>query len=397
MKIRLLGLRDRRRRRRLLPPSPTRGPPRHALNACVNAFAEDALRPRTPCSRVQGGLCKRAVRQARSRTIISLRYTFDLQADDPKTGTVVARVRCSPTRRGSVALALRCLDSTQAAGAASRLTSAVRRRSMSASRAHERIMRTQLVVAVAENDVIGRRNQLPWHLSADLRHFKALTLGKPVLMGRKTYESIGKALPGPDQYRAEPRRRIRARRIARSCTSARRPRGRGMRGRRVPLDGDRRRRDLSAMPAARERIHLTLVHARIEDGDTFFDGWRGRNGGSRRASATRRTTRTPPPTASSRSSDRQSAAADGRSELDLAFRALEIDVRERSAPGGEFGQQLCLNAAALLRRPIRNLVVEHHHRVARNEALRESAVRAPGPAPAAAGNCGSATRSRISR
>src|SRR4030081_3884942 len=54
----------------------------------------------------------------------------------------------------------------------------------------------ELVVAVAENDVIGRANRLPWHLPADLRHFKSLTLGKPVLMGRKTYESIGKALPG---------------------------------------------------------------------------------------------------------------------------------------------------------------------------------------------------------
>jgi len=54
----------------------------------------------------------------------------------------------------------------------------------------------ELVVAVAENDVIGRGNGLPWHLPADLRHFKSLTLGKPVLMGRKTYESIGKALPG---------------------------------------------------------------------------------------------------------------------------------------------------------------------------------------------------------
>src|SRR5450432_4215414 len=54
----------------------------------------------------------------------------------------------------------------------------------------------ELVVAVSQNDVIGRGNQLPWHLPADLRHFKSLTLGKPVLMGRKTYESIGKALPG---------------------------------------------------------------------------------------------------------------------------------------------------------------------------------------------------------
>src|SRR6202167_4745194 len=54
----------------------------------------------------------------------------------------------------------------------------------------------ELVLSVAENDVIGRGNQLPWHLPADLRHFKSLTLGKPVLMGRKTYESISRALPG---------------------------------------------------------------------------------------------------------------------------------------------------------------------------------------------------------
>lgn len=50
------------------------------------------------------------------------------------------------------------------------------------------------MVAAADNGVIGRDGQLPWHLPDDLRHFKALTLGKPVLMGRKTYESIGKPL-----------------------------------------------------------------------------------------------------------------------------------------------------------------------------------------------------------
>jgi dihydrofolate reductase len=52
------------------------------------------------------------------------------------------------------------------------------------------------VVAVTENDVTGRDNGMPWHLPADLKHFKAVTLGKPVLMGRKTFESIGKPLPG---------------------------------------------------------------------------------------------------------------------------------------------------------------------------------------------------------
>ncbi len=53
-----------------------------------------------------------------------------------------------------------------------------------------------LVVAVSENDVIGRDNALPWHLPADLKHFKAVTMGKPIVMGRKTYESIGRPLPG---------------------------------------------------------------------------------------------------------------------------------------------------------------------------------------------------------
>lgn len=52
------------------------------------------------------------------------------------------------------------------------------------------------VVAVAENGVIGRDNKLPWHIRSDLRRFKALTIGKPVVMGRRTFVSIGKPLPG---------------------------------------------------------------------------------------------------------------------------------------------------------------------------------------------------------
>jgi dihydrofolate reductase len=54
-----------------------------------------------------------------------------------------------------------------------------------------------LIVAAGENDVIGRSgSMLPWHLSADLAHFKQLTLGRPIIMGRKTYDTIGRALPG---------------------------------------------------------------------------------------------------------------------------------------------------------------------------------------------------------
>jgi dihydrofolate reductase len=57
-------------------------------------------------------------------------------------------------------------------------------------------MKISLILAMGRNRVIGRDNQLPWHLPADLAHFKATTMGKPILMGRKTWESIGKALPG---------------------------------------------------------------------------------------------------------------------------------------------------------------------------------------------------------
>lgn len=53
-----------------------------------------------------------------------------------------------------------------------------------------------LIAAIAENGVIGRGNALPWRLKSDLAHFKALTFGKPVLMGRKTFESIGRPLKG---------------------------------------------------------------------------------------------------------------------------------------------------------------------------------------------------------
>lgn len=53
-----------------------------------------------------------------------------------------------------------------------------------------------IVVAMAENGVIGRDGEMPWHLSSDLQYFKAVTLGKPMVMGRKTFDSIGKPLPG---------------------------------------------------------------------------------------------------------------------------------------------------------------------------------------------------------
>jgi dihydrofolate reductase len=135
------------------------------------------------------------------------------------------------------------------------------------------LMRMQFVVAVSENDVIGRRNQLPWRLSADLRRFKALTLGKPILMGRKTYESIGHALPGrlnlvlsrssefaPGDCTVVPT-------LEAAWEAAGAATGEPL----MVIGGGEIFRQCA--PAA-ECIHLTLVHEFIEDGDAFFDGWR---------------------------------------------------------------------------------------------------------------------------
>ena len=57
-------------------------------------------------------------------------------------------------------------------------------------------MKLSLIVAVSRNGVIGVDNQLPWHLPEDLKYFKSVTMGKPLIMGRKTYDSIGWPLPG---------------------------------------------------------------------------------------------------------------------------------------------------------------------------------------------------------
>jgi dihydrofolate reductase len=132
----------------------------------------------------------------------------------------------------------------------------------------------ELVVAVAENDVIGRGNTLPWRLPADLRRFKATTLGHCVLMGRKTYDSIGKALPGrrnlvltrsADFSAAECT-------VVRSIDDACRAAGPG--GRLMVIGGAEVYRLCLALAS---RIHLTIVHTRIAHGDARFDGWRGAN------------------------------------------------------------------------------------------------------------------------
>lgn len=64
------------------------------------------------------------------------------------------------------------------------------------SKAESSAVVVAMIVAAAQNGVIGRENQLPWHLPNDLKYFKRVTLGKPVIMGRNTFESIGRPLPG---------------------------------------------------------------------------------------------------------------------------------------------------------------------------------------------------------
>ncbi len=129
----------------------------------------------------------------------------------------------------------------------------------------------ELVVAVSENDVIGRGNQLPWRLPADLRRFKALTLGSHVLMGRKTYESIGKALPGRTNLvlSRSPAFAPPGCTVVSGIDAARAAAGSG--AALMVIGGAEIYRQCLPFTT---RIHLTLVHTTIEGGDAFFDGWR---------------------------------------------------------------------------------------------------------------------------
>ena len=128
----------------------------------------------------------------------------------------------------------------------------------------------EFVVAVAENDVIGRANGLPWRLSADLRRFKAITLGHSVLMGRKTFESIGRALPGRRNLVLTRKAPFAAEDcvIVDSLPAAIAAAGDGTL---MVIGGAEIYR--KCLPFA-AKIHLTVVHTRIADGDAFFEGWR---------------------------------------------------------------------------------------------------------------------------
>ncbi|GAA5315856.1 MAG: dihydrofolate reductase [Candidatus Pelagadaptatus aseana] len=129
-----------------------------------------------------------------------------------------------------------------------------------------------LIVAQSSNRVIGIENQLPWHLPEDLKYFKSVTLGKPVIMGRKTYDSIGRPLPGrknivitrqPD-WQADGV--VAVNDLASAVTMAREEAGRQGVAEVMVIGGAQIYAE--ALPMA-QRIYVTRVDVELE-GDAFF-------------------------------------------------------------------------------------------------------------------------------
>jgi dihydrofolate reductase len=126
--------------------------------------------------------------------------------------------------------------------------------------------RISQVVAMAENRVIGRDNRLPWHLPADLAHFKRVTMGKPIVMGRKAFEAIGRPLPGRHNIvmTRNPAYRAGGCTVVHSATEALAAAGEAEEV--AVIGGEEIYRQF--LPRT-DRIHLTIVHAEIP-GDTWF-------------------------------------------------------------------------------------------------------------------------------
>lgn len=125
-----------------------------------------------------------------------------------------------------------------------------------------------LIVAVAENGVIGRDNALPWHISEDLRYFKQVTSGKTVIMGRKTFQSIGRPLPNRTNIvvSRDPGFAAPGVQVARSLDEALAAAGQGEA---VVIGGS----SLFAEALGRaDRFYLTEIH-RAYEGDVHFPSW----------------------------------------------------------------------------------------------------------------------------
>jgi dihydrofolate reductase len=127
--------------------------------------------------------------------------------------------------------------------------------------------RLTAVVAATENDVIGRDNGMPWHLPADLAHFKAVTLGHPVLMGRKTFEAIGRPLPGRRNFVLSRGGAFKAPGVESVASLDEALAAAGD----VPelmIIGGAAVYELAL--SRTDRVHLTRLHMAMDDGDAFF-------------------------------------------------------------------------------------------------------------------------------
>ena len=127
-------------------------------------------------------------------------------------------------------------------------------------------MRVSVIVAASANNVIGVDGGLPWRLPEDLRRFKALTMGKPMLMGRLTYESIGKALPGRRSIILTRQVDFQAQDCEVVATADAAIAAAGDVEELMIIGGGNVYEQLLPMS---DRVYLTRVHAHI-DGDTFF-------------------------------------------------------------------------------------------------------------------------------
>lgn len=130
-----------------------------------------------------------------------------------------------------------------------------------------------LIAALARNGVIGVENRLPWHLPEDLRRFRALTMGKPVVMGRRTHESIGRALPGRRNIVLTRRREAACGRAGCGCEHAdslEHARAMTADAPEVMVIGGARCYE-EALPQA-SRMYLTLIDEAF-GGDTRFPPW----------------------------------------------------------------------------------------------------------------------------
>ena len=126
-----------------------------------------------------------------------------------------------------------------------------------------------LIAAASENNVIGKGAALPWNLPAELRYFRDTTKGKPVIMGRKTYDSIGRPMPGRQNIvvTRDKDLKIKGCDVVSSVEDALALAGKGA-GEEVFVIGGEQIYRL-ALPLA-QRIYLTRVHTTIEGGEAFF-------------------------------------------------------------------------------------------------------------------------------